>query len=57
MLLQKEKQRNEIQMLIYTRTLEKSLMFVRFLKNIIQLGWLGMPTNSLSSQLSGLGIE
>ena len=42
---------------MYTRTFRKSLVFVEFLKNMIQLGWLGTPTNSLPSQLSRLRIE
>ena len=57
MSLWSKKQRNEMRILIYTRTLGKSLVFVGFLKNIIQLKWLGMPTNSLPSQLSGLRIK
>ena len=38
-------------------TLSKSWGFVEFLENVIQLGWLGMPTNSFSSLLEELGID
>ena len=38
-------------------TLSKSWEFDGFLENFIQLGWLGMPTNSFSSLLEELGID
>jgi len=44
-------------MLIYVTSLSTSWTFDRFLEKVIQLEWLGMPTNSSFSLLEELGVE
>jgi len=38
-------------------TLRESLSCKKSLENVVQLGWLGTPTNSSPSQLVELGID
>jgi len=57
MLLQREKCKEEMWILMYIMTLEGSLSYKKGLENVIQLGWLGTPTNLLLSQLVKLGID
>ena len=52
----KEKQRQEIHILIYIKTLGESDWFVKVLAKVSQLGWWGMPTSSSSSLLVELRI-
>ena len=47
----KEKQRQEVQMLIYIETLRESNWFVGVLAKVSQLGWWGIPTSSSPSLL------
>ena len=52
----KEKQRQEIHILIYIKTLGESDWFVEVLAKVSQLGWWGMPTSSSPSLLVELRI-
>jgi len=37
--------------------LRESVAWVEFLENVVQFGWLGIPTNSSSLQLEELGMN
>ena len=52
-----QKQRFESLILIYVMTLGVLWTLDGFLENVIQLGWLGMPTKSFLSLLKELEIE
>jgi len=57
MSLHKEKQREEILILMYETTHRELFSLVEDLEKVIQLGWFRTPTNSSLFLLLELGIE
>jgi len=53
----KEKQREEIQMLMYTMTLGDLETHNEVLEKVVQFGWWGTPTSTSPLQLVELGMD